>query len=167
MIAYLLIVLFLALLAWILFGPLMLIMDTDRQRYLVSLPGIVTARLVWQYESIYIRLWIFFIPLRIDPFKSRVKVASPAKKRRKNKSSRRRPGFRRILQKSKRAIRIHRLELDLDTDDFPLNAQLIPVFSAINNEKNIALRVNFEGRLSLKLDLRTRMASLLRMFITK
>ena len=59
-----------------------------------------------------------------------------------------------------RAFRIRRLEADIDTDDFTLNAWLVPVFSAVNQE-NVSLQVNFEGHQSLLLDLRVTLGALL------
>jgi hypothetical protein len=59
-----------------------------------------------------------------------------------------------------RSFRIKRLEADIDTDDFTLNAWLVPVFSAVNGE-NVHLQVNFEGHQSLLLDLRVTLGSIL------
>ena len=59
-----------------------------------------------------------------------------------------------------RSMRIRKLSLDFDTDDFLLNAWLVPFFSSMNSE-NIQLRVNFEGTSSLILDLRARIGTLL------
>jgi len=58
------------------------------------------------------------------------------------------------------AMRIRKLHLDVDTDDFTLNAWLIPVFSAVNSE-NIRLQENIEGNATLLLDLRTRSGALI------
>jgi hypothetical protein len=58
------------------------------------------------------------------------------------------------------SFRIRRMRLNIDTDDFMLNVQLVPVFSAINSQ-NIRMQVNFEGNASLLLDLRTRLGALL------
>jgi len=63
-----------------------------------------------------------------------------------------------------RLFRIRKLHLDLDTDDTIMNAWLVPVFSIVNTQ-NIQVRVNFEGISSLTLDLRTRLGSLLWIFI--
>ena len=59
-----------------------------------------------------------------------------------------------------RAFRIKKLKVDIDTDDFTLNAWLIPVFSAVNSE-NIHLQVNFTGRQFLLLDLRITLGTFL------
>ena len=62
------------------------------------------------------------------------------------------------------SFRIRKLHLDLDTDDFMLNAWLVPVFSMVNS-KDIQMRVNFDGNSSLLLDLRIHLGSLLWIFI--
>lgn len=59
-----------------------------------------------------------------------------------------------------RSFRIRKLEADIDTDDFTLNAWLVPVFSAVNGER-IHLQVNFEGHQSLLLDMRVTLGALL------
>jgi len=50
--------------------------------------------------------------------------------------------------------------MDIDTDDFLLNAWLVPAFSAVNNGQNVQMQVNFEGNMFLDLDLRTRIGAL-------
>ena len=59
-----------------------------------------------------------------------------------------------------KAFRIKKLEADIDTDDFTLNAWLVPVFSMVNGE-NVRLQINFEGHQSLLLDLRVTLGALL------
>jgi hypothetical protein len=65
-----------------------------------------------------------------------------------------------MMKGAVRAFRIKRLEADIDTDDFTLNAWLVPVFSMVNRE-NVQLQVNFEGHHSLVLDLRVTLGTLL------
>jgi len=62
------------------------------------------------------------------------------------------------------AFRIRKLDMDIDTNDFTLNAWLIPAFAAANSE-NIRLRANFEGNNTMLLDLRTRLGAVLWAFI--
>ena len=59
-----------------------------------------------------------------------------------------------------RTLHIRKLELDLDTGDFPLNAWLVPVFSLAEGS-NRQLRVNFNGVTSLYMDVRIRLGALL------
>lgn len=69
-----------------------------------------------------------------------------------------------MMRGALRAFRIKRLEAEIDTDDFTLNAWLVPAFSMVNGE-NIHLQVNFEGHQSLVLDLRFTLGALLWMII--
>ncbi len=125
------------------------------------LPGILKVSVVPDEGLFYIRAWVFFIPWRYEPF---------LRKKEKDKRKKKLPGKKkvlrswslntRILRDAVRAIRIRKLYLDLDTDDFLLNAWLVPAFSMIRAE-NLRMRVNFEGSSSLLLDLRTRVGSIL------
>ena len=51
------------------------------------------------------------------------------------------------------------LKVDMDTDNYVLNAQLIPFFVWISNDK-IRLSVNFEGKASLYLLITNRLVKI-------
>ena len=161
MIWYTIISLFVATLLWILLGPVIIFLNTDNRRYYLALPGIFKAVVVPSDDLFHIRGWIFFIPYKFDPFqqkkkKRRRKIEKPKRKRGSKKLS----GGLQLINGITRSVRIRKLLLDLDTDDFILNAWLIPVFSSVNS-KNIRMRVNFEGTSSLFLNLQTRLGTLL------
>ncbi len=156
---------FIGLLIWILFGPVILFLDTETNRYHLFLPGIFKAAVVPAEGLFRIRVWIFFIPFAFNPFaigrrKNRIKDERPEGR----KGLKRRSNNIQVLMEAIRSFRIRKLHLDLDTDDFILNAWLVPVFSVVNTG-NIRLGVNFEGNVSMVLDLRTRLGSLLWIFI--
>lgn len=75
-----------------------------------------------------------------------------------------RSGNSQMMRGALRAFRIKKLEAEIDTDDFTLNAWLVPAFSMVNGE-NIRLQVNFEGHQSLVLDLRFTLGALLWLII--
>ena len=158
MIWYILISLFLILLLWVLFVPVIIYTNTHRNQYLVTLPGIFKAVVVPDNGLFRIRIWIFFIPFSFNPFQAQRKKrkAKPTVKKKKKRFS----GNFRMIKGALRAFRVRRLEADIDTDDFTLNAWLVPVFSVVNGE-NIQLQVNFEGNQSLILDLRVTLGALL------
>ncbi len=158
MIWYILITVFFILLLWILLVPVILHTNTERNRYLLTLPGVFRAVVVPQEGLFRIRGWIFFIPFSFDPFQKR-KAKRPGEAREKKKR-RWRFGKLRSMKGALSAFRIKRLKADIDTDDFTLNAWLVPAFSMINGE-NIQLQVNFEGHSSLLLDLRVTLGALL------
>ncbi|MFO7935942.1 MAG: hypothetical protein R6U78_17895 [Bacteroidales bacterium] len=162
MIWYILISLLAVLLLWLLLGPVILFLDTDRKRYQLVLPGIFKAAVVPAEDLLHIRGRIFFVPYRFNPFRTGKKSRKekekkrPAKKKRSLNISRGSKMFRSAV----RAFRIRKLRLDIDTDDFLLNAWLIPAFSMVNSG-NIRMSANFNGDFSLLLDVRTRICVLL------
>ena len=143
---------------WILTVPVILYTDTDAERYLLTLPGIFRAVVVPDDGLFSIRGWILFIPFRFQPFKPRERKEKP--KQQKKKKRTRRFTNPRMIRGALRAIRIRRLEANMDTDNFTWNAWLVPVFSTLNGE-NIRLQVNFIGRQSFLLDLRVTLGTLL------
>ena len=161
MIWYILISLLAVLLLWFLLGPVIIFLDTDCQRYQLALPGIFKAAVVPSENLFHIRGRIFFIPYRFNPFrigkkKSREKKKQPEKKKRSMNISRGSKMFRSAVM----AFRIRKLRLDIDTDEFLLNAWLIPAFSMVNSG-NIRMSANFNGEFALLLDVRTRIGALL------
>jgi len=163
MIWYILISLLLLFLLWLLLVPVIIYTNTDRNRYLLTLPGIFRAVVVPKDGLFHIRGWILFIPFKFNPFKPRKK--KERKKPRGKKKIKWRSGNIRMMRGAMRAFRVKKLEADIDTDDFTLNAWLVPAFSMVNGE-NIKLQVNFEGHQSLLLDLRLTLGALLWIIIT-
>ena len=162
---YILISIILLTLLWILFGPVIILINTDRNRYRVALPGIFGVSLIPSDEIFHLRFRVFFIPFTFHPFRTvrRRRKKKPGKAARKKSRGRIYGGIK-TAGDAIRSFRIRKLRLDMDTDDFAWNSWLIPAFSMVNNE-NVQLKVNFEGNLSLQLDLRTRVGTLLWIFI--
>lgn len=160
MIWYIIVSLLIALLLWLLLGPVIIFFNTDTNHYYLALPGIFKAVVVPSTDLFHIRGWIFFIPFKYHPFKGkkRKRKKKPEKLKKKVKP-RKLSGNIQMIIDAVRSFRIRKLFLDLDTDDFILNASLVPVFSYINSE-NIRMRVNFVGNSSLLLDLRIRLGAL-------
>jgi hypothetical protein len=158
MIWYILISLLLIFLLWLLLVPVIIYTNTNRNRYLLALPGIFKAVVVPEKGMFHIRGWIFFIPFWFHPFreKKRKENSKSGEKKRRRWGS----GNIRMMAVVVRAFRIRRLEADIDTNDFTLNAWLVPLFSMVNGE-NIHLQANFEGYNSLVLDLRVTLGALL------
>lgn len=158
MIWFILISLLLVFLLWLLFVPVILYADTNRHRYVLALPGIFRAAAVLYGGLFQIRGRIFFVPFKYNPFEQR--SGKEKQKTRRKKFRLRRPVSLGTMRGALHACRIRTLEADIDTDDFTLNAWLVPVFSSVNGE-NIHLRINFEGYQSLLLDLRVTLGDLL------
>ena len=162
---YILIAVILLTLCWILLGPVIIFVNTEGNKYSVGLPGIFKASLVPSQDLFIIRGSVFFIPYRFNPF--------GIKRRKRRKPKEKSTGKKRHFKLNEgwilgrnimHAFRVRKLHMDIDTNDFNLNAWLIPAFSAVNSE-NIRLRANFEGHTSLLLDVRTRFGAVLWAFI--
>ena len=150
-------------LLWFLFAPLIIRVDSDNQRYSLSLPGIFKALVVPDDDLFHIRLWVLFIPIKLDPLgKSMKRAEGPAKKKKKRKRDLSKLMRARLiaLKEVYRSFRLKKLRLNLDTDDFIVNSHLVPVFTTINNQ-NVNLTVNYEGDISLFMVLKNRIVSLL------
>ena len=124
---------------------------------MLTLPGIFRAVVVPDAGLFYIRGRVLFIPFRFHPFKPGKSKEKP--RHRKKKKRKKRFMNPRRMRGALRAIRIRRLEANMDTDNFTWNAWLVPAFSAVNGGK-IHLQVNFEGRQSLLLDLSVTLGTL-------
>ena len=158
-------ILVLLIILWILLVPVMILVHTDAGRYTLSLPGLFTARAVTGEDFFLIKGWILLIPYRFNPFKKRKqkrkKKEAPGEKKKRFKFPKGGAG---MAIDAVRTIRVKKLELDLDTDDFLLNAWLVPVFSVINLP-NTRLHVNFKGESTFLLDMRIRLGALIWVFI--
>jgi len=151
-----------ALLLWILLGPVVIRVDTNRRLYMLKLPGVFLARAEPYRGLFHVRGRILLFPYSFDPFRKRSsKNTSKNRNRRKGSGKRRMTPGRGIalLRGLFQAIRIRELVLDVDTEDPMLNAWLIPAFSAVNSDR-ISLTANFEGNASLAMDVRTRVGAL-------
>lgn len=161
MVWYLLLILLLLLILWILVVPVMVFVHTDHNRYLFALPGMFRAELVTAESPWIVRGWILFVPYRFNPFAARKKKSTEGKAREKRKKRFRMPsGGISLFRDALRTIRIRQLEVDIDTDDFLLNAWLFPLFSVVGGSGR-ELRINFQGYNALRLDARVRMGALL------
>jgi hypothetical protein len=162
MIWYVLISLILAIMLWILLAPVILYVDTEDNRYYLAMPAIFRAEIVSSDILFHIRGWILFIPYRFDPLRQMMKPRKKKKEKKpKKKKSRNLSGGITMFRSLAGSIRVKKLMLDIDTDDFIRNAWLVPVFSLVSNNENIQMRVNYSGSISLMLDVRTRIGSIL------
>ena len=139
-------ILLLIILTGVLFLPIGIVINTDKKEYYIKQPLIFKTQIVSDTENILkIRVRILFIPIAIYPFKLKGKTSDIKKKTSKKKKRRkiRKPYqlFRKLIQ----AIKIKRMNADIDTGNFPLNAQLIPIVQLINGNR-INININFEDQ---------------------
>jgi hypothetical protein len=131
---------------YILFFPLTLKIDTDRGRYYFRLPGVFGFR-VWKGKSGWKTGYSIFL------FRFNIQLFNPHKQRKTDEErpeasagslkKRFRTDYLSLAARVIRSFRLKRLRWNIDTGDYPLNAQLIPVASFLSSDR-VDLSVNFQ-----------------------
>ncbi len=129
--------------------PIRFIINTNTNTYTISQPVFFKVRILPDSDYlIKLRFRILFIWFNFYPFLSKPKSQE---KKKKTKSIKNRnqvsPG---LIWDIIKGFRIKKLNADIDTGDYPLNAQLFPVAQQITG-KNTFVNINFENNNSLNL----------------
>lgn len=155
------------LLIWLLFSPIILQVDTHRNKYVLCWVGLVKAALIPMSDDLLLRLQLPFwqrdfslIKLLSQP--SNTKKATTPKVPPKTGISQRFPWryFYRLLK----SFRVFYFRLNLDTDDYVTNAYLYPLCHALNSPTR-SLVINFQGCNQCAFRIENRLANLLAAFI--
>ena len=158
----------LLLLAWILFAPIHILIDTTQKKYGAGLLGLITASIVKkENEGIRIRIKIFFFSIYLNPFKffnkgTTTKVSeSIIKKRKLNTREFRFELFvLKTIWKIIKKTKLKTVHLNIDTGDVIKNAYLIPGFVMINTGR-WNLSVNYESKFELIIHIEHRLSVIL------
>ncbi len=155
-----LIVLFLAIVIYILFARLSMVIDTSTNNYFIELKGIfkISAESD-KSEILKLRTQIFFLNFNFYPLRPNKKEKPKKNKRKSRLPLTLKQGYR-ILK----TFRIKSFYLDLDTGDCITNARLYPVF-ALLNYKTGNFNINFNGRNKLVLHIKNRPIYIIKSFI--
>jgi ribosomal protein S8E len=125
-------------------------------------------------DRINIQSRIFFFKMNFDPFEkkdgTKQKEKKESKKEKSKKDKKKWLTFEKVkmilklgrdtLSKLISSFRLDRFELNLDTGDYPLNAQLVPIFYHISNDRRI-LTVNFIGDNTMYLKISNKIGNIL------
>jgi hypothetical protein len=135
--------------------PIEVEIDTEKGVYRAGWRGICGIRGLpgerkWRW---IMRIFFFEKEWQAKPEKPKLPKKPAAKKRGLTFTPRR---MWQITRNIFRAIRVKRLRLEWDTDDFALNARLYPFFRLLCKERR-AFSINFSGRQELSIHLQTRL----------
>lgn len=130
----------------LLFSPIVFAIDTHSNQYYLSLKGLFRIQLINIDETWRIKLKLLFLSFSLNPFRKKstnqIKKAKLKKKHiRKIKNPQK---YLHLIRKACKAITLKKFIVSLDTDDYPLNAQLLAIAPLIN-QSNISLNINFEN----------------------
>lgn len=154
---------------FLLFTPVYLVIDSEKGLYKIGVRGIANARIQFTDLLFELHLRVLFFQKRIDPLNySKTKKKETGQKKTKkpssNKKSSGRPNLEAILTIFK-SFKLQQFNANIDTGDYPLNAQLIPLSVALNQFNNVDFNINFENINVLKIYIENNAWHLLMSFI--
>jgi hypothetical protein len=103
-----------------------------------------------------IKVRLFFVTFKIEPFKKSKNKLKKSEKNSKYYAKAKGKGKTSVnaqidlVRNCFQRIKIKKLNADIDTGDFPLNAQLIPIAQSFTNQ-NINLNINFNNQNNLEM----------------
>ena len=152
-------ILFFTLIMWILFTPVVMVLDTDTARVEIQQTGTFSWHLTLGGPPV---VRIFGINIRLKE--------APRKNSSRRTSTKGRPiskslnSWLFLIQRLLRAFHIRKFVADIDTGDVTLNAQLVPVAILISDDR-LSLSTNFMGRNYLRAEVQVRLNRILWSFI--
>lgn len=151
------------LLLWLLLAPVKLLVSSRQKRAKLLLFGLFSAELYMLNKQPELQLKLLFLRFTSNPLKPRTwKVRNNTKLNYKSirivggNASKNRVLIKRLMC----SFTIKKLEADIDTGDFALNAQLIPLTKAVN-KNNIHIQINFEDNNAFDVDISNRLVFIL------
>ncbi|NND07128.1 MAG: hypothetical protein HKN87_12180 [Saprospiraceae bacterium] len=163
------VVLLLLILTWILFGWVILTIDTDRQHYSLKAFGVCTVSITSEDRILHLRITLPFFQKRIDLERlmlergvtPKKKPAAPQKDKKKKKAgyflSRK---LRKRIIPLLKSFKVRHFFMNIDTDDPVLNAKLYP-FAFFARRWGMPVYFNFQGRQCVQLEVRNRLVNIL------
>ena len=167
-IGLIILIIILVIIGYILFFPLTVKIDTDKNQYYFRLPGIFGFRVLKGRSGWKIGYSVFLLRFQVTFFKPDEHRKKPDKDHPKAHKGFLRRRFRAdylsLAINVIRAFRLKRLRWSIDTGDYPVNARLIPVASYLNNDR-VNLSVNFNDYNAFYLILQSYLARIIYIII--
>jgi hypothetical protein len=128
--------------------PVHLEINTDKDLYLVYQPGTLSVRFL---PSMNFRIEVRVVGIKVQTKnkgdKKAVETRRPSETKHHSvkRKSRSVQAWRFLVERMARSVRIRELTVDIDTDDYALNAKLFPILY-FSSRGSCSLNVNFSGR---------------------
>lgn len=167
MVLTIILIVILAIVLYLLFVPLQLIIDTDNQLYAIKAKGLFMANVEWDdVEVIKVNIHTIFYRFNVYPLrKSKKKKVKKLKTKAVDKPKKSVP-FKTVFNVI-RTFEIKRFYLNIDTGNCISNAKLYPVISCLNYYTRSHIDVNFQGRNTLYLTIENRPIRIIKAIINK
>ncbi|WP_298238436.1 hypothetical protein [uncultured Algibacter sp.] len=143
--------------------PITIFIDTTSNQYYIKLQGLAKANLEQHKQEIFrIRLKILIFNFYLYPLKAQAKNKLNKKKRYSPKPKRKFL-IKKILRMTK-TFRVTHFLINIDTDNYILNAKLYPLFGLLNYN-GCNCHINFQGQNQLILLVKNRPINIIKSFI--
>lgn len=152
---------------WLLFAPIQLIVDTRKGQLSILWKRVAHASVSIEADDILLQIKLLFWTKKISLLEKKKKKETSEKRKQKTRKKRSYT-FRQVSAKIKRVVQsfeLKKLILNIDTDDYLLNAKLFPLFGLLTNGKERRLRVNYQEEFEFILIIENRLIRLLRAII--
>ncbi|MFP2994419.1 hypothetical protein ABN763_00845 [Spongiivirga sp. MCCC 1A20706] len=161
MLLAIMIMLLLLLVIGLLFIPVIIYIDTERNEYYMKLKGLARASIQQhKKELICVKLEVPFYHFCFYPLKKKqIQQERKAKKKKGSWTAK----MKKIIRFIK-SFKVTKLSIDLDTGDCIINAKLYPIFALFNYNKGSA-HINFQGKNKFLLELKNRPIYMVRSLI--
>ncbi len=143
--------------AFVLTAPIVLDVNSTDNRYELRMGGVIALRAMIVESRLALRLGILLWSFNLGPF--RRKAAKPIEEKAAKPKKRWRPKLSAsdVLRKARQlpaAFDLRFLDADIDTNDFALNALLVPA-AYFGSGGSRRLRINFHGNVMVRMRLVT------------
>lgn len=156
-----LLALMLLIIVWVLLARIIICIDSNRSLYYIEMWSLFRVQLHTGNDQLLMRIKVPFRTFEIDliheimkpkPKKNKEKEAKKKKEKKKGRFKVNK-GFKeismlvfRLLRSIHHSFRVQEFYVNMDTGNYPLNAQLFPIVELINRYTNIKWRINFKDQ---------------------
>jgi hypothetical protein len=151
-------VIFVIIIAWLLWARMVLCINSYDNQYYCSLGGLIVAELIQRKGDLLIRVKTPFYAFYIDPWKADNKVVKPSKKRKPNNKDIKLniTFYLKSLVAFIRTFSFTHFYVDMDTGDYTLNAKLTPILLGLSQGR-VHLQTNYRGHIDFWIEIENRL----------
>ena len=156
-------ILVLLLLFYVLFKPVILVVNTSTSEYYVQMKGLFKASLIGDEETVLkLNLKVLFFNYNFYPLRMKLKQKKELNKQ-KGEIKNRRVLFKKGLKFIK-SIKVNKMYVNIDTGDCIANAKLYPMFTFFNYHFG-TFKINYMGENEVVVNLKSRPWNLVKAII--
>jgi hypothetical protein len=148
--------------SFLILAQVLLVINTEKRIYGIRFGRILSCRLIQKNNSLYVRLRCLFLSFYFNMKNKQGKISGSGPDRsvstkKRSKNIRR---YMNLFSALRKSVKIIRLKANIDTGDFPFNAQLYPVARLISRQ-NVSVAINFEDINQLDCLIQTRFITII------